>query len=302
MGATAETHAAAGVPRTVGALLQEMARLLARAPTVDKAADEARELVAALLEAPRYWPGAHTDAEIDDAVWSHALAAAAKRARGAPLAYCVGRASFRHLTLEVDERVLIPRPETELLVDVAMAAIGPAAGGIAVDVGTGSGAIALALATEARFDRVVATDVSLDALTVARRNMRLAHDRLRAPVELRHGSLLRPVEEVQLRLVVSNPPYIANREASDLPASVRDWEPPEALLSGEDGMWATARLVRQAADKLAPGGMLALEVDPRRAEAVATLAAATRRYIGVTVKLDLAGRERFVIARREEEA
>jgi release factor glutamine methyltransferase len=100
---------------------------------------------------------------------------------------------------------------------------------------------------------------------------------------------------------VSNPPYVATAEARALPSSVRDWEPPVALFSGEDGLQATARLVRQAAERLAPGGVLALEVDSRRAGAVAILAAKAAHYTGIRVERDLTGRERFVIARRKEE-
>jgi release factor glutamine methyltransferase len=125
---------------------------------------------------------------------------------------------------------------------------------------------------------------------------------LRAPVELRHGSLLAPVEDLRPRLVISNPPYIAADEASALPPSVRDWEPPVALVSGADGMRATARLVRQAAERLEARGVLALEVDSRRGGAVARLAGADPRFTDVRLLHDLAGRERSVVARRREDA
>jgi release factor glutamine methyltransferase len=250
---------------------------------------------------PRSWPSLNNESAIEDGWRERALVAAARRARGAPLAYCVGKAAFRFLTLEIDERVLIPRPETEQLVDVALSMAGHTAGGIAVDVGTGSGAIALSLATEAHFGHVVATDVSLDALAVARRNAALLGGRLRTTVAFHQGSLLAPLGNMQVRLIVSNPPYIANPEAAGLPASVRDWEPPIALLSGRDGLRATARLVRQAAERLLPGGALALEADSRRAGAVADLASADPRFTDVKVIKDLAGRERFVVARRKED-
>jgi release factor glutamine methyltransferase len=301
MGATTDLWTSAESPATVRALLLELTARLATSQAITEPASAARELLAALLGVQRCWPVLNTDAAIDDECRARALAAAAKRLRGAPLAYCVGRAAFRHLTLEVDEHVLIPRPETEQLVDVAMTAAGTGPGGVAVDVGTGSGAVALALATEGAFDRVIATDVSLDALAVARRNAELLRDALRAPVDFRHGSLLAPLSDVRPRLIVSNPPYIANPEAGRLPASVRDWEPPIALLSGRDGLYATARLVREAAERLLPGGVLALEVDSRRAGAVATDVQADPRFTDVIVVEDLAGRERFVVARRKEE-
>jgi release factor glutamine methyltransferase len=212
------------------------------------------------------------------------------------LAYAAGCAAFRHLTLDVDQRVLIPRPETEVLVDLVLARAGE--GGIAVDIGTGSGCIALALASEGRFARVIGTDISLDALTVARRNVERCAASLRSPVEMRHGSLLEPVRGERARVVVSNPPYIASDELQSLPRDVRDWEPPLALYSGDRGMALTTALVREASDVLEDGGLMAIEVDCRRAALVAERMAADGRYVDVSVMLDLTGRERFVLARR----
>ena len=138
--------------------------------------------------------------------------------------------------------------------DLVLDALRGEPGGIVVDVGTGSGAIALALASEGRFDRVIGTDVSLDALAVARANV----DAVRAGAALRPSSCAparcsAPVHERPLRAVVSNPPYIAWDERDALPASVRDWEPSVALFSGADGMATTARLVREAARSLGAG-------------------------------------------------
>jgi release factor glutamine methyltransferase len=300
MGATTD-RSARPERQSVRQLLAELAVRLAAATAIDRPEAEARELLAYLLDQPKHWPSLNTDLVVEPATRARALAAAAKRAKGAPMAYCVGTAAFRHLTLEVDERVLIPRAETEQLIDVAVSELGLIGGGVAVDVGTGSGAIALALATEQPFDHVIATDVSADALAVARQNAARLEGRLLATVEFRQGSLLGPVNDVRPILIVSNPPYIANDEAEALPASVRDWEPPVALLSGRDGLHATARLVREAAERLAPDGALALEVDSRRAEAVAAMARRDARFRGVRVLRDLAGRDRFVVARRKEE-
>ena len=283
------------VPHDIGAALTGLADLLAAAG-IEEARAEARDIVAALLDVPRFWPSANRDVAIDGGVWREAQQAAHRRARGAPFAYAVGRAAFRHLTLDVNERVLIPRQETEQLVEQVLGE--GLRGGVAVDVGTGSGAIALSLATEGRFERVIATDVCLDALAVARRNAELLGAALRTPVEFRHGSLLAPVRGVRARAVVSNPPYIAYPEAPALPASVRDWEPSIALFSGADGLLATTAIVRDAADVLERGGLLALEVDSRRASLVAELALAHGAYRNVSVRLDLAGQERFVLAVR----
>ena len=287
-------------PRTLGALTSEMARVLAPA-FGHEAEREARELLAALHDMPRHWPLLERSTVMSGDAWTRALGAAKRRAHGAPLQYAAGRAAFRHLTLDVDERVLIPRPETEQLVEIVLGLTAERAGGVIVDVGTGSGAIALALASEGQFEQVIATDVSLDALNVARANVRRCASVLRAPVVLRHGSLLEPVTEHGLRAVVSNPPYIAYDEAASLPADVRNWEPAVALFSGADGMSVTARLVREAAAVLVAGGLLAVEVDARRAGMAAELVATGGAYDDVRVLLDLTGRERFVVARRREE-
>ena len=287
---------AAAAAGSIGALRDELAELLDGAG-VPLPRDEARDVIAALLDVPRFWPTMHRADAADAALRTAALAAAGRRARGAPFAYAVRRSAFRHLTLDVDERVLIPRQETELLPELVLERV-RAPGGVAVDVGTGSGAIALALASEGRFARVIATDVSRDALAVARRNAGLLAQALRAPVELRHGSALGPVAGERLRAVVSNPPYVTFGEMAALPPSVRDWEPALALCCGGDGLDVSARIVREAAAVLEPGGVLALEVDARRAALVAERVSADARYGEVAVRLDLAGRERFVLATR----
>jgi release factor glutamine methyltransferase len=281
----------------VGAAVDAITTLLGSA-RVPEPRQAARDLLAALVDAPRSWALVEARSPLGAAEWSAARAAACRLAAGAPFAYAVGRAAFRHLTLVVDERVLIPRPETELLVDEVLDALGQDAGGAAVDVGTGSGALALALASEGRFERVIATDLSRDALDVAFANAARLAGSLRAAVEFRHGSLLAPVAGERARVVVSNPPYISYAEAAALPASVRDWEPPLALYSGADGSAATLRLVDEAATVLEPRGLLALEVDSRRARAVAERVAADPRYSDVAVRQDLTGRDRFVLARR----
>ena len=283
-------------PDTLGTLLGELSAGLESAGVV-QARDEARDIVAAVLDVPRFWPSTNRDARIDATAAEEARRAAAARARGAPFAYAVGRAAFRHLTLAVDPRVLIPRQETEVLVDLVLTAEAGGSGTV-VDVGTGSGAIALALATEGRFDRVIATDVSRDAIDVAQQNALFLRDDLVAPVDFLHGSLLAPLAGVHARVVVSNPPYIAFAELDELPASVRDWEPPLSLVSGDEGLAVTRAIIRDAVTVLEPGGLIALEVDTRRASLVAEAMSANGRYRDVAVHLDLTGRERFVLARR----
>jgi release factor glutamine methyltransferase len=284
---------------SVGALVNAMVAILEPA-FGDASLLESRELLAALHDMPRYWPTVEHEQRVSTEEWLRAIRAAKRRAQGAPLQYAAGQASFRHLTLDVDERVLIPRPETERLVDLVLDALSPEPGGVVVDVGTGSGAIALAIASEGHVERVIGTDVSQDALAVARSNVARCAHVLRAPVELRAGSLLGPVDERPLRAVVSNPPYISWDERDALPRNVRDWEPAVALFSDAGGMALTARLIREAARALAPRGLLALEVDSRRASVAGELVATDGAYDEVQVVLDLTGRERFVVARRRE--
>ena len=287
---TLGTATPARVGDVVAALLAHLAG--ARVP---EAAREARDIVAAIVDMPRFWPSMNRGAPLDTEQCARVWEAARRRASGAPFAYAVGRAAFRHLTLDVDERVLIPRQETEVLVECVLAR---AQHGVAIDVGTGSGAIALALATEGQFTRVIATDVSREALDVARSNTIRLAGALRAPVELRHGSLLAPVRGERANVLVSNPPYIAFDEAVMLPRSVRDWEPPLALLAPRHGMAAIATLIRGGADVLEADGLLALEIDERRASLAAEMAMSDGRYRDVTVERDLAGRDRILVATR----
>ena len=282
---------------TVAALVRELAGVLA-AGGIEEAQREARDILAAVHDAPRFWAALHEHEVVGAECADVCRRAAARRSAGAPFAYAVGRSAFRNLTLQVDERVLIPRQETEMLVDEILTRERT---GLAIDIGTGSGAIALALASEGAFDRVIGTDVSSGAIEVARENGRQLASRLAAPVEWREGALLAPVTGERARVIASNPPYIALEEAITLPESVRDWEPPFALYSASGGMAISASIIRGAPDVLEPGGLLVMELDSRRASLAAELALAGGRYRDVAVRLDLAGRERFLIARRKDE-
>ena len=217
-----------------------------------------------------------------------------RRAKREPLQYIEGEAAFRDLRLRVDPRVLIPRPETELLVDEVLAWARGREGLHALDVGTGSGAIALSLATEGPFARVVATDVSEGALEVARANLAAAAPG--APVELRCGAVYAPVRGESFDVVVSNPPYIGEGERDALDPGVRDWEPAQALFSGESGLEVIRELVAGAPGILRPGGLLALEIGWTQADAVAELVRAVDGFSGPVVRRDLEGRDRIVTA------
>ena len=219
-----------------------------------------------------------------------------RRAGREPLQYIIGRTGFRELELKTDPRVLIPRPETEVLVQEVLD--WASAGAESVwDMGTGAGAVALSLAVEGTWTRVVATDVSPEALSVAADNAE-RYD-LGGHVEFREGSLFEPLEEGErFDVIVSNPPYIAEGEKGELQPEVRDWEPPEALFAGEDGLDVIRQLVAGAPKHLLSGGLLALECGLGQAEGIAADVQATGAFGAVRIRADLTGRPRFVTAER----
>lgn len=239
------------------------------------------------------------DAVADERQAAAFEAMVARRAAGEPLQYVLGRWGFRGLDLYVDRRVLIPRPETEVVAGLAidlLAARGAPA--TVVDLGTGSGAIALAIAVERWPDvEVWATDASPDALAVARANL-AGLGRRAGAVRLVEGDwfdALPDEQRGQFDLVVSNPPYVAADDA--LPAEVADWEPSGALVAGRTGLEALARIVAEAVPWLREDGALVLEVGETQGPAVRALAEAAG-FTAVAVHPDLAGRDRAVVARR----
>ncbi len=205
--------------------------------------------------------------------------------RREPLAYVLGEWGFRRLTLSVDARVLVPRPETEVVVERVLGAIEGLGEPRVLDVGTGSGAIALAVADEHPGARVSGVDSSADALDVARANA----TRTGLPVELDECDLFAGLPAGPWDVVVSNPPYVRPDEIDSLEPEVRDWEPRAALVA--EG--ATEAIARGALDVLREGGALVLEVAHGDAERVASLLRELG-YVGVRTTRDLAGRERVV--------
>ena len=289
-------------PVTLRALQQTMAAQFEALPHAQRPDDpmlEAGQVLAGLLgtslAALRAPLREGALAPVSLAARAHSVVADVQR--GVPMAYAVGVAPFRHLELQVDARVLIPRPETEIVVEHALRVCADRTGGVAVDVGTGSGAIALALAQEGRFEAVIATDISADALTVARANAARCAELLRCPVTFRLGADLAPLAGERVRLIVSNPPYIAHAEAAALPTAVRDWEPVTALFAANDGMARYEAIVAAAPAVLEEGGWLVFECDARRAHAVAALFDAALGWRDVAVFPDLTGRDRVCVGR-----
>jgi release factor glutamine methyltransferase len=228
-----------------------------------------------------------------------------RRLAGEPLQYVLGGWGFRSLDLFVDPRVLIPRPETEVVVGRALAELDRIVGDSpetddpvqVVDLGTGSGAIALSIASERTRAQVWATDASADALAVARSNL-AGVGRAARRVRLSEGSWFDALPHSlrgAVHLVVSNPPYVAADEV--LPAEVADWEPRDALVAGQNGTEALEAIVEGAADWLRPGGAVVAELAPHQAEVVEHLAVRAG-LVGVRTFPDLAGRARVLRARR----
>lgn len=254
---------------------------------------DAQRLLAHHLGRPRSWVIAHDDAPLDALVRSRFADDVQQRARGVPLAYLLGTREFHGLELRVTPDVLVPRPDTETLVDWALELLhGPLRDRAAprvLDLGTGSGAIALAVAAGCPRADVRATDASEPALAVARDNAR----RLGLAVRFEHGHWWRAVGDRRFDLALSNPPYIA---AGDPHLDALQHEPAAALVSGADGLDAMRELVDGAPRHLSAGGWLLVEHGFDQAEAVARLLA-QRGFTHVETRRDLAGQPRCTGAR-----
>ncbi len=236
---------------------------------------------------------------------SRALDYARRLARGEPIQYVLGRWSFRNLELIVDPRALIPRPETEVVVEMALQCL--AKRGVdhprILELGTGSGAPAISLATEIPGSYVLGTDLSIEALSLARANLGLYRDRISGEIEFIQADWFRAIDHDEqplidsagFDLIFSNPPYVSQRDYDLLEPLVRDWEPRSALLGGERGAEHLETILRLAPRYLAQGGFLVLEMDPSQVGPVMDFALG----IGYCCEVfhDLAARERGLVAR-----
>jgi release factor glutamine methyltransferase len=280
------------MPTTVATLLDEGVARIGR--TADQPRLEAEILLGAALGRSRAWLLAHGDERILDCdatdIYESRLT---RRAHGEPIAYILGEKEFWSLALTVTPAVLIPRPETELVVELALARLPQTGPARVLDLGSGSGAIALALAHERPRASVVGTDVVEQAVALARLNAaRLGLGN----VEFRAGSWFGPVAGERYDLVVSNPPYIAAGDPR-VERGVRRFEPPGALYSGTDGLDALRLIIAGAAAYLTPGGGLILEHGDRQGEDLRQLLG-RHGFERVTTHRDLAGLDRCTVGQR----
>ena len=247
-------------------------------------------LLAHVLKKKRLQLYLEFERELDEATLEILRGLVKRRVAGEPLQYVTGETEFCGLKLAVDRRVLIPRPETELLVEI-VAARQPAT---VVDVGTGSGCIALALAQRLPASEITATDISPDALAVARVNA--ARYDSKNSTRFLLGDLLSTLpDSFTADAIVSNPPYIASGELTQLPKEVKDFEPAQALFAGADGLEVIRRLVVDAKRFLSPAGFVALEIGAGQRAAVAELFESAG-YTVAQVEKDLQGHERVIVA------
>jgi len=286
---------------TVRTLMTDAEQRLAAGPHPGKARRDAEQLLLLALRndvpgATRAWLITHTEKVVDQDVVAMLALLVERRLAGEPIQYIAGETEFYRMQFLVNRDVLIPRPETEHLVEkvVELAAIfrKPRI----VDVGTGSGAIAITLARELPDPVVTATDVSEAALKLAVRNAeRLGFaDRVR----FLRGDLLAPVKGEQFEMVVSNPPYVAERDRETLSVEVRDYEPAQALFAGEDGLAIYRRLVPAAWGMIVAGGFVVLEIGYGQTDAVRALLG-DAGFSQIEFTPDLQGVSRVVSARRE---
>jgi len=247
-------------------------------------------LLAHVLKKKRLQIYLEFEREVDEATLEILRGLVKRRVAGEPLQYVTGEAEFCGLKLAVDRRVLIPRPETELLVEV-VAARQPAT---VVDVGTGSGCIALALAQRLPAAEVTAVDVSADALAAAKANAS-RYDFKNFTRLLQSDLLSIFPDSFTVDAIVSNPPYIASGELAQLPREVKDFEPAQALFAGVDGLEVIRRLVLEAKRFLSPTGFVALEIGAGQCAAVTQLFESAG-YQVAQVEKDLQGHERVIVA------
>ncbi|MHB0875450.1 MAG: peptide chain release factor N(5)-glutamine methyltransferase [Anaerolineae bacterium] len=284
------TAAASDKPTVRDALIEGTAALASRAPS-DRVRLDAEAILADSLGRRRSWLFAHPEAALTDVEGQRYRVLLGRRAAGEPLEYLLGHGDFYGLSLALTPAVLVPRPETETLVEAALKVLRGSDRPLVADVGTGSGAIALAIATQHPGAHVVATDVSMAALAVAAGNVR-AHA-LTDRVHLLCCHLLQ-ASCARFALIAANLPYVATRDLAGTSADVARFEPRLALDGGESGLTLVRDLLCQARSRLSPDGTLLAEIGSMQGTEAAALAAAQFGAARVSVIADLFGNARVL--------
>lgn len=287
--------------RTIEALLGAAKRTLAQAG-VDQADQESRWIVSHVLGLESHQLVSRAEQLVSDETWARVVSLASRRSAREPLQYILGTQEFCGLEFHVTPAVLIPRPETELLVQEALRVVDFAKETVLVDVGTGSGCVAVTLATILGKARILAVDRSPEALAVARANAE--RHGVANRIEWVEGDLLSPLRERELTgkvdVIVSNPPYIAETEWANLQPEVREFEPRSSLVSGPLGTEFHERLLRDSLDYLAPGGTLVMEIGSGQFQAVRRMVEQIKDYGPAQIVKDGAGLDRTVVVQRME--
>jgi release factor glutamine methyltransferase len=268
---------------------------LAAGPHRERARRDAEALLLHHIGRNRAWLLAHGDEEFGGCTAIGYAALLDRRQRGEPIQYITGEAEFYSLPFRVTPAVLIPRPETEHSVEKIIALCRGIERPSILDVGTGSGAIAVALAHELPHAAVTATDISPEALAIARENAE--RNGVAEHVRFLEGDLLEPVSRERFDVVASNPPYVSTNDQGTLDVEVRDYEPRTALFAGTDGLAIYRRLIPQAVEVLVPGGHIVLEIGYDQRDAIHGLLEANR-YNNIEFVPDLQGIARVAVARR----
>ena len=283
----------ANKPSTIRGLIGAAERELTAGPHTERARKDAELLLLHLLGKDHAWLMAHLMDEFSGDLIQRYGELLLQRFNGEPIQYILGESEFYGLPFGVTLDVLIPRPETEHLVEKVIELASDFAAPRIVDVGTGSGAIAVALAHKLPHASITATDISLRALALAEENAKSNGASIRFLV----GDLLAPTEGERFEIIVSNPPYVAMSDRDSLDVEVRDYEPALALFAGEDGLEVYRRLIPAAFEALTPGGFLVLEIGYSQSPAITELLTCSG-FQQIEFVPDLQGISRVACARR----
>ena len=269
--------------------------LLQEGPHPDRARLDAEHLLMRVLGINHAWLIAHPGDELSAETQEQYEALVRRRLAGEPLQYITGECEFYGLPFKVNPDVLIPRPETEHLLERVLELAQRYERPRIIDIGTGSGAIAVALAHKLPSAKITATDLSEPALAIARQNA--AHNQVDSRIRFLQGDLLGPVAAAPFDIIVSNPPYVPTTDRALIAVEVREYEPSMALFAGDDGLDVYRRLIPAAHAALVPGGFLTLEIGFTQAQAIERLLAAAG-FCNIEFAPDLQGIPRIVVLQK----